>query len=261
MTFALSDRASAAGYRLASYESIGSTNSEAIERFRSGERGPLWIAARYQTAGRGRRGREWQSAPGNLLASLLMTVRAPLAIAATVGFVAGLAIDEAIRFCAPGVAVALKWPNDVLAGDAKLAGILLESEPIEGNAGIAVGIGVNVLSAPQGVPYPATSLSALGRNVTAEQLFSALSDAWIGYMRLWDEGRGMARIRSLWLARAAGLGAPVSVQLGDCLVRGVFETLDDGGRLLLRSDDDTIVPIAAGEVQFGNAATARPGAV
>jgi BirA family biotin operon repressor/biotin-[acetyl-CoA-carboxylase] ligase len=260
MAFALSERAEAAGYRLVSYDTIGSTNSEALAHARAGERGPVWFATSAQSAGRGRRGREWVSPPGNLAASLLTAIDAPLSVAATVGFVAGLAISEALRLCAPGLDVSLKWPNDVLAGKAKLAGILLESEPLPDAVAVVIGIGVNLIAAPQDLPYAATSLAHLGRRVEAQQLFSALSDAWVDYVRLWDNGRGMARVRSLWLTRAAGVGAPVSVQVGGQIIEGVFETLDEAGRLLVRSADHSLVPVAAGEVQFGSAASARAGA-
>jgi BirA family biotin operon repressor/biotin-[acetyl-CoA-carboxylase] ligase len=82
-----------------------------------------------------------------------------------------------------------------------------------------------------------------------------LSDAWISFERLWNGGRGMPQIRELWLAKAAGRGADVSVSVGDRVVEGVFETLDDSGRLILRRADGAEVAIAAGEVHFGDAAT------
>jgi BirA family biotin operon repressor/biotin-[acetyl-CoA-carboxylase] ligase len=174
--------------------------------------------------------------------------------AATLGFIAGLAAHEALRTCAPGVSAALKWPNDILVSDAKLCGILLESEQTNRGIAIVVGIGINVATAPQDLPYPATSLAALEASVTPEQLFTALADGWLDYFKVWDEGRGMARIRSLWLERAAGLGASVTVRVGSDVVRGIFETLDENGRLMLRSADNSLMPVSAGEVYFGEAA-------
>jgi BirA family biotin operon repressor/biotin-[acetyl-CoA-carboxylase] ligase len=257
MAFALSERARTAGYRLLSFDEIGSTNEEALARVRAGERGPLWIAAHRQTAGRGRRGRDWQTLDGNLAASVLQTLAIPAACAATLGFVAGLAAIEAVAVCAPGVQVSLKWPNDILAGNAKLAGILLESEQVTSGLAVAIGIGINVAHAPGGLPYPATSLAMLGRRVLPQDLFVALTEAWLGYSRLWDEGRGMASIRALWLGRAAGVGQAVSVQLGDKSLCGIFETIDDTGRLMLRGDDGSLVPISAGEVHIGIREPAR----
>jgi BirA family biotin operon repressor/biotin-[acetyl-CoA-carboxylase] ligase len=251
MDFALAPRAAAAGYRVLSYDSIGSTNDEALARSREGERGPLWIAARAQSAGRGRRGTRWLSSQGNLAASLLTSVAGPLMQAATLGFVAGLALDAALSACAPALHshLALKWPNDVLVDGKKLAGILLESERIESGHAVVVGIGVNIGSAP--CDLPAASLVALGVDIDAEQVFTELSGAWLDYARIWSEGRGLPTIRSHWLARAAGVGAEITVWVGDKVLRGTFETLDEQGLLILRLPNREAMAIAAGEVYFG----------
>ncbi len=272
MAFSLGPRSSAAGHRLASYDEIGSTNAEAMARGRSGDPGGLWVAARNQTSGRGRRGRPWATPSGNLAASYLTVTEVSPAMAATLGFVAGLALDDALSVTVPGLTsrmaldaaqgegrarLALKWPNDVLADGAKLAGILLEAEPLDAaRVAVVVGIGVNVVSAPAGTPYPATSLDALGASVTAEVLFEALSDAWAAFAARWDEGRGLPDIRRLWLARAAGIGQPVAVRVDGRVIRGTFETIDDGGRLVVRTEAGHTETIAAGEVHFGTVATA-----
>jgi BirA family transcriptional regulator, biotin operon repressor / biotin---[acetyl-CoA-carboxylase] ligase len=276
MSFALGPRAESAGYRLRTYSSVGSTNAEAMVLGRGGELGPLWVVSKHQTAGRGRRGRAWSTSEGNLAGSLLRPVAMPPAQAATLSFVAGLALEQALRTVAPAlrlrsaadgasadggarpVRFELKWPNDVLADGAKLAGILLESESCGPEARIVVvGIGVNVTSAPADVPYPATSLAQLGYAVSAEELFGTLSESWVEMEALWDEGRGMARIRELWLASTAGLGAPVAVQIGGSVFRGVFETIDEYGQMIIRTRDGRKQPIAAGEVHFGVAASAE----
>jgi BirA family transcriptional regulator, biotin operon repressor / biotin---[acetyl-CoA-carboxylase] ligase len=271
MAFALGPIATAADYGLVEFENVGSTNDEAMARARAGETGPLWIVARSQSGGRGRRGRVWSSPVGNLYTTLMIGVQVPPAIAATLGFVAGLALDRAVNETDDHVRVgldgagaphgtgrvALKWPNDVVADGAKIAGIGLESEPLPGGGhALAVGIGVNVATAPDGLPYPATSLAALKLGVTAEQLFSGLSDAWVDIYRIWRSGHGMAEIRRMWLARAAGLGSPVAVNLGSSVVRGVFETIDEDGRLVIRLDDGSATLITAGDVHFGGVASA-----
>src|SRR5665213_1516638 len=140
MTFTLGKRAIAAGYRLAAFDRIGSTNGEAMERARSGERGPTWFVTTEQTAGRGRRHRPWIAPRGNLASSVLEVLDVSPAVAATLGFAAGLALEAALRrvsvegslraTVSDGMKFSLKWPNDVLAGQAKLAGILLEAETI-----------------------------------------------------------------------------------------------------------------------------------
>ena len=251
MGFALAPRAAAAGYRVLSYDSIGSTNDEALARSRRGDRGTLWIAARAQSAGRGRRGTRWLSPQGNLAVSLLTFFARPLMQAATLGFVAGLALDAALSACAPPLQsrLALKWPNDVLADGKKLAGILLESERIESGHVVVVGMGVNVASAPHDLP--AISLASLGVDMDSEQVFTELSGTWLDYARVWNEGRGLPDIRSRWLARAAGVGAEITVRVGDKILRGTFETLDEQGRLILRLPNHEAMAIAAGEVYFG----------
>jgi BirA family biotin operon repressor/biotin-[acetyl-CoA-carboxylase] ligase len=254
MAFALSERARTAGYRVLSFDEVGSTNEEALSRARAGEGGPLWVAALRQTAGRGRRGSGWQTARGNLAATLLLRAGYTPAQAATLGFVAGLAAHEALRICAPETRTELKWPNDILANGGKLCGILLESEKSNEGSAIVIGIGINVESAPSDLPYPAASLAALGSDVRPEQLFEALADSWIGYFEMWDDGRGMAQIRSHWLERAAGIGGAVTARMGLQSVSGIFETLDENGRLMLRRADNSLMPVSAGEVYFGDAA-------
>jgi BirA family biotin operon repressor/biotin-[acetyl-CoA-carboxylase] ligase len=153
----------------------------------------------------------------------------------------------------------LKWPNDVLAGRQKLAGILLEAEAVAGDRlAVVVGIGTNVIAAPEGTPTPATSLAALGVQIGAEELFAELSDAWAEFRGIWDQGRGFGEIRRLWLERAAGLGQPVAIQTGGATVEGTFDTIDEQGCLMVRTSGGKRVPIAAGDVYFG--ATASAGA-
>src|SRR6266403_3121717 len=233
MTFLLGPRAASAGYRLAAFDSIGSTNAEAMARARDGERGPTWFVTSEQTAGRGRRHRPWIAPRGNLASSILEVIDVPPAVAATLGFAAGLALEAALQkvsieasLRAPGseqMKFSLKWPNDVLAGRQKLAGILLEAEAVtDSRLAVVVGIGPNVIAAPEGTPTPATSLKALGVNISAEELFAALSDAWAEYRGIWDDGRGFGEIRLRWLERAAGLGQPVSILSGGSTVAGTF---------------------------------------
>jgi BirA family biotin operon repressor/biotin-[acetyl-CoA-carboxylase] ligase len=259
MAFTLGPRAQSAGYRLASFDQIGSTNSEALARANAGERGPMWFVTSEQTAGRGRRHRPWVAPRGNLAASVLETIDVVPATAATLGFAAGLALAAALQEVAgsAGPGFFLKWPNDVLAGQAKLTGILLEAEAVAGRGlAVVVGMGTNVVAAPEGLPVPATSLLALGLETTAEQLFTALSDSWAEYRGIWDDGRGFGEIRRRWLALAAGLGQPVSVHTGQTTVSGIFDTIDDTGCMIVRTSTGDRVPISAGDVHFGQAASA-----
>jgi BirA family transcriptional regulator, biotin operon repressor / biotin---[acetyl-CoA-carboxylase] ligase len=262
MAFTLGPRATSAGYRLESFDQIGSTNSEAVARARAGERGPMWFATSEQTAGRGRRQRPWIAPRGNLAASVLETVDVASAVAATLGFAAGLALEAALRAVAGSgsIGFALKWPNDVLAGQAKLAGILLEAEAVAGGGlAVVVGMGANVVAAPEGTPTLATSLAAVGVTTSAEQLFSALSESWAECRGIWDGGKGFDEIRRRWLALAAGLGQPVAVHSGQTIVSGIFDTIDDTGCMIIRTLTGDRALVSAGDVHFDLAATARAG--
>lgn len=278
MSFTLGPQARAAGFTLHSFDAIGSTNAEALALARSGATGGAWFAARRQTAGRGRRGRAWETASGNLAATILTVTEAPGSLAATLGFVGGLALERALGELAPDLTVGLamdaagnpggdhvrfrlKWPNDVVVAGGKLAGILLEAEKLpDGRLAIATGIGVNVRTAPADTPYAAVALADLGVETSAEALFIELAEAWVGFHRLWDEGRGLPAIRRLWLDVASGLGEPVAVRAAGEVLRGVFETIDDEGRLVVRRGDGGLVRISAGEVHFGAAASAAAAA-
>jgi BirA family transcriptional regulator, biotin operon repressor / biotin---[acetyl-CoA-carboxylase] ligase len=232
---------------LAFLDSIDSTNAEALRRARAGERGPLWIAAAQQTAGRGRRGRSWISPPGNLHASLLLTDLAPAAAAPQLAFVAGLAVHDAAAALAPGLAasLALKWPNDMLCRGAKIAGILIEGEgePVT----VAIGVGVNCRHHPA-AEFPATDFAEQGIALDAATLLQALSRAMAAHLRQWDHGAGFAAIRAGWLVRAVGIGHAIRVRLAERETSGHFETIDEAGRLVLRLDDGRRETIAAGEV-------------
>lgn len=263
MAYALDPAAEAAGYSLEVHDSLGSTSTLAMERARAGLPAPLWVVTRRQTAGRGRRGSTWTSPEGNLAASLAWPVPAGLTPerVATLGFVAGVSLEQALRrACGPSPDPAaefrLKWPNDVLARGAKLAGILLEYEVGPAGAAVVIGFGVNVAAAPEGLPYPATALAALGRPADAPGLFRLLTGTWMAAAGLWDEGRGFPAIRAAWLAAAAGLGGPVTVEAGDTRLTGTFETIDAGGRLVLRLGDGTHRTVSAGAVHVGRAAGA-----
>jgi BirA family biotin operon repressor/biotin-[acetyl-CoA-carboxylase] ligase len=258
MTFTLGPIAASRGHRLVAFDAIGSTNTEAMQRARAGERGPVWFVTTEQTAGRGRRHRPWVAPRGNLASSILEVMQIAPSVAATLGFAAGLALDAALRkLSANRAQFSLKWPNDVLANSHKLSGILLEAESVGDSLAVVVGIGTNVVAAPEGTPTPATSLRALGMDVDAETLFAALSDGWAEFRSIWDNGRGFAEIRRLWLDRAAGLGQAVAIKSGGAAIEGIFDTIDEQGCMIVRTAAGRLVPITAGDVYFGAAASRR----
>ncbi len=237
--------------RIRSYETLGSTNTEALALARSGEAGPVWVTAARQTAGRGRRGRAWVSEPGNLYASLLLTDLSNAERAPELSFVASLALHDAIVALAPQLAprLTLKWPNDVLLDGAKLAGILLEAERMPGHPlAVVIGIGVNCAHHPATANYPATDLAAHGLTVTPELLLARLTVAMAAWLAEWE--KGFATIRAAWLKHAMGLGSEIRVQLPERELTGRFESLDPSGRLLLRLASGETELVLAGDV-FG----------
>jgi BirA family biotin operon repressor/biotin-[acetyl-CoA-carboxylase] ligase len=265
MPFTLGPRATSAGYRLEAYDQIGSTNVEAMARAREGDRGSIWFVTSEQTAGRGRRQRAWIAPRGNLASSVLEVLQITPAAAATLGFAAGLATEAALRKVSVEAALRagpqplkydLKWPNDVLAGGRKLVGISLDAEALGDRLAVVVGIGTNIVAAPEGTPTPAISLAALGVQVGAEELVSVLSDSWIEFRGIWNNGRGFSQIRRLWLDRAAGLGRAVAIKSAGSTIEGTFDTIDEQGCMIVRTAAGRLVPITAGDVYFGSAASA-----
>lgn len=239
-----------AGFLLHHYDVIGSTNDEArrLARGAAPDRTLVWADA--QRAGRGRRGRPWQSPPGNLYLSLVLRPDAPTSRVPQLGFVAALALGDALdRLAGPGLPLRFKWPNDVLVGHAKLAGILLESEMTAG-AGldfVVLGIGANLVSAPRDVEYPATSLADQGfLGITPLDLLEGFVECFAFWAERWRE-EGFAPVRAAWLARAGGLGDAIRVRLESRTLKGRFLNLDEDGALVLEADDGPR-RIAAGEV-------------
>jgi BirA family biotin operon repressor/biotin-[acetyl-CoA-carboxylase] ligase len=254
----LEPEAAAAGFHLSVHDTLASTNTGALALARRGETGPLWVTARQQTAGRGRRGNAWISTPGNLYATLLLCDPAAPENAPQLSFVAALAVFDAIvdRATALREKLALKWPNDILCGGQKLAGILIEGETIAARLAVAVGIGVNCMHHPVDTAYPATDLAAAGTAVSAEDLFFALSGAMARRLAQWRRGDDFQSIRTNWLDRAAGIGGEMRVRLPNREFSGRAEALDKHGRLLLRLADGTLQTITAGDV-FPVAASGR----
>jgi BirA family biotin operon repressor/biotin-[acetyl-CoA-carboxylase] ligase len=239
------------------FDSLDSTNAEACRRVEAGEAGPLWIAARSQTAGRGRRGRNWRTDQGNLAATLLMRTQRPPADAARVAFVAALAVYDLIEAYAPLGSVRLKWPNDVLLAGRKVSGILIESGPLKEGGGLwlAIGIGVNLSHAPQGLERPATALAAhLGETHLVppafEDALQHLAKAFEVWRGTWD-AQGFEAIASAWTARAVGMGETCVVRLDQETFGGVAEGLDPDGALRLRTADGALRRVHAGDVFFG----------
>lgn len=233
------------GLALIRHDTVDSTNEEARRMAEQGVSGPLWIFARSQTAGRGRRGNAWISEPGNLYTTLL--IQEPSKTAAELGFAASLAAGETVGAYVGQERVQLKWPNDVLLDGRKVGGILLET--LKGNS-LAIGIGMNIAHHPLRTEFPATSLCAvLGHAPDSEDVLAKLAGRLAAWYEIW-RGQGFAVLRGAWLERAAGLGGEIRARLPGNEICGVFENLDQDGALLLRKPDRELTRITAGEVFF-----------
>jgi len=238
------------GFRLVSYETLASTNDEAKRLARDGAEEGTLVWALEQTAGRGRRGRVWASPAGNLYASLILRPEVPARRGMQLGFVAAIALGEALRAIIPGRGKpAYKWPNDLLLNGRKVAGILLESESSGGArlAFIVVGIGVNLVSSPQEAEFPATSVAEQNLGVIAPAaMLEEFARQFQHWARRWRED-GFAPVRAAWRAGATLLGEPIRVQLEDVTLYGRALDLDEQGALLLDAADG-LRQISVGQV-------------
>jgi len=240
------------GAPILALEEIDSTNAEARRRAEAGETGPLWITALRQTAGRGRRGRAWETGEGNLAATYLFTTQLRPADAAQVSFVAALAVADMASAFAPPTLVSLKWPNDLMIGGRKAAGILVESGAIAGGGlWVAVGVGVNLAHAPDLPERPATTFAVHMRATPPGPLeaLAPLAEALEAWRRVWEQG-GFPPIAKAWTERAHGMGERCVAHLSGETVEGIAESLDADGALKLRTANGAVRRITAGDVFF-----------
>jgi BirA family biotin operon repressor/biotin-[acetyl-CoA-carboxylase] ligase len=227
------------------YDSIGSTNDEALRLAREGAEHGTVVHADEQTAGRGRLSRRWLSPPGNLYLSIVLRPNLPAARMVEIGFLAALAVADAVDALLPRqVRATLKWPNDVLVRDGKIAGILLEfAEDV-----LILGIGLNVLQAPSGVSYPVSTIVGCGGLATVDGARDKLLTALANWFGTWQQ-EGFAAIGTAWLGRAHPIGSRLSVQIGERFVAGAFAGIDVDGTLLLDTTEGR-ARIAAGDIQL-----------
>ena len=216
----------------------GSTNDDLAALARDGAPEGLWLRAERQTGGKGRQGRAWLSPPGNLYISTLVRLRPADPPAPTLALVAAIALHETVALHAPGAAI--KWPTDLIAGQAKLAGILLERH----NEAVIIGFGVNLAFAPDLPDRPAISLADLaGTPQNPASFAEILAETHARWLARW-RAEGLAPARKAWLAAAHPIGTALSTGEG----QGLFDGLDEAGALKLRLADGTHRVIHAGDV-------------
>ncbi len=214
------------------HEELGSTSDEARRLAQGGAAHGTVVVARRQTAGRGRQGRVWVSPAGNLYASFLLRPGVAMARVPEIGFVAAVAVADAVDAALPGAATALKWPNDVQIAGAKVCGILVEAEA---DGVVIVGTGVNVAHAPPGLPYPVTCLAAHGSTATVDTVLHSLAAAFERHLAAWSAA-GFGPVREAWMRRGPALGQAVQLRTGQ---HGAFAGLDTDGALLLATPEGT----------------------
>jgi BirA family biotin operon repressor/biotin-[acetyl-CoA-carboxylase] ligase len=233
------------------YQQIGSTQDEARARARGGAPEGLLVIAEEQTAGRGRAGRRWVTAPGTALAfSLVLRPAIPAARSGELSMLAGLAVCEAIEQAA-GLPAMLKWPNDVLIGDKKAGGILAEAATGETLEYALLGIGLNISSAPPPdlVDFPASSLEAeAGRPIDRLPVLRAILERLEAHYTLL--AADSARLHTAWSARLAWLGENVVARTPDGEISGRAERTDADGALVVRLDTGAAVRVLAGDVKL-----------
>ena len=243
------------GFSLHHLESVGSTNDEAARLAAAGAADGTIVLADRQTRGRGRLGRPWRSDPGNLYASVLLRPDCRLTRASELSLLAGVALADMLEAeRGDALDLKLKWPNDVLIGGAKVAGILLESAgDREGRVDhVIIGLGVNVAWSPDDLAYPATSLDAEG---FAPRPPEAWLGAYAASLAIWlDRWRrdGFAVVRNAWRARSYGLGRSIRLRLDREDVDGRFVDLTEGGALLIERADGTRRELTAGDVVYAD---------
>ena len=203
-----------------------------------------WLRADRQVTGRGRLGRDWSSPPGNLYASTVVAIRRGDPAPTGLALLTGVALVEAVRLFTPdGAPLLLKWPNDLLLGDGKLAGILLERSGDR----VIVGVGVNVAHAPTVPGRAIACLSDLGPPPTPDALAAAVADRFRSWLTRWRR-EGIGPVRSAWLACAHPVGTALTVsETGET---GLFDGLDEDGALRLKRADATVALVRAGDVRM-----------
>jgi BirA family biotin operon repressor/biotin-[acetyl-CoA-carboxylase] ligase len=228
--------------RIRFVDSTGSTNADHLADASAVEGD--WLVALEQTAGRGRQGREWVTKRGNFFGSALVQLVPDDPPAQSLSLVSGLALIEAVDAAVPGLALQLKWPNDLLLDRAKLAGILLERQGDR----VVAGFGVNLASAPE---VDGRAAGHLGGKISPEAFAPIIAAAFGRMLPLWRSS-DVHDIARAWLARAHPIGTELTVHGGDSLpVRGRFDGIEPDGRLRLRLPDGTVRAIHAADVSLG----------
>ena len=243
-------------YHLLSYDELDSTNEEARRIAEGGGSHGAVIWAKKQSEGRGRMGRLWVSAEGNLFCSILLAPNCDHATSAQLSFVAAVAVVETLKSIIPEEDISCKWPNDILLDGKKIGGILLESfETADINPAqnkmvrwVVVGVGINIDSCPENTDIPAIYLKKAGVEIiSAKIVLSRFIHHFITQYDIWAK-KGFAPIRKAWLQHAFRIGKSIEVRLPKENFIGVFEGINTKGSLLLKPKGKSAIIVSAGDV-------------
>jgi BirA family biotin operon repressor/biotin-[acetyl-CoA-carboxylase] ligase len=204
-----------------------------------------WLIALRQENGKGRQGRVWEAVEGTFTGSTLVQVRASDPPPPSLTLVAGLALIEAVGMEAPGAPLSLKWPNDLMLGDAKLAGILLERSGDR----IVVGFGVNLGRAPAIEGRKTAALQPI-KEIAPQAFAPLLAGKFNQLLAAWRSADPV-QFAQAWLARAHAVGTPLEVHSAPGeRVRGIFDGIEPDGAMRLRRADGMIDIVRAGDVHL-----------
>lgn len=233
---------SAPPWRIEIAEEVPSSQTLVAARAEAGEAAGLALLARRQSAGRGREGRAWRSPAGNLHLSVLLRPAVPARALPQLALLAAVALHEAARPRAP---VRLKWPNDLMLGEAKVGGILAEAalDAAGGVRHLVLGVGVNLATAP---PLPDRATAALGAEPPERFAWRFLSclGAWLDR----HATEGFAPVRAAWMAAGPARGAPLALRRGDRRIEGRYQGLAEDGALRIELDG-RVLELHAGELE------------
>lgn len=231
------------------FDSLTSTMDEARAKALEGIEDESVVIAFQQSHGRGRRGRSWESIPGNLYFTYITYLDIPLSQAPQLSLVACVGIGEELRLNLPPTSsLTYKWPNDLLLNTKKVSGILLETFhfPAEKKIGYLIGCGINLTTYPQDTRYPATSFQNEGMYLCLEEVLHGIISSVQRYIVLWRK-EGFVPIHSLWMKEAANLEKKVTLDLQGKKQIGTFKGIDEEGALILATSQG-IVKVNAGEI-------------
>ncbi|MCQ8184289.1 biotin--[acetyl-CoA-carboxylase] ligase [Parvularcula maris] len=232
--------------------SCGSTNDEAKRRLGEGLVPPFLVSTAEQTAGRGREGRSWSHPKGNFAGSFALTP--PQLLKDEPGLaslLSGLSVIEALQhFGASEADLQVKWPNDVLLAERKVAGILAEMVSKSEEIAFVIGIGVNLVQPPREARFPAAAVFSKDSAPDEAAFGDMLAEKLLQSMAFAQEN-GSAALRSRFKARAWRIGQSIAIGSGQGAASGLFEDIDPHGRILLRLADGSFRTISAGDVSHG----------